>query len=87
MREKELATNIANALNAFGFKGKDFCEAMGREHRTLQQSFTRLCIDWLRYCGDLEEWQYDGRNEASVIVGKIVSEALNERDINNVPLI
>ena len=85
MNAKELATQVAYVINNFSFSYKDFCEAMGREHRTLQQSFTRLCIHWLRYCSELKN--YDGRNEASVIVGKIVAKALDDADIDNVPMV
>ena len=85
MNAKELATQVAYVLNSFGFSNKDFCEEMGREHRTLQQSFTRLCINWLRYCAEMEH--YDDRNRASVMVGKIVAKALDDNDIHNVPMI
>ena len=85
LKEKFLAEAISAELNSFSFNYKDFCEAMSREHRTLQQSFTRLCIHWLRYCSELKN--YDGRNEASVIVGKIVAKALDDADIDNVPMV
>ena len=55
---------VSTMLNDFGFSAKGFCESMAREHRTLQQSFTRLCIEWLQTCADAE-YRYDGRNEAS----------------------
>ena len=84
-KEKFLAEAITTELNSFSFNHRDFCEAMGREHRTLQQSFTRMCIHWLRYCSELEH--YDGRNEMSVRVGKIVAKALDDADIDNVPMI
>lgn len=82
---KELVKNISGALNSFSFNYDEFCRNMGKEHRTLQQSFTRLCIYWLRYCAKLEN--YDGRNEESVRVGKIVTEALDAADIRNVPMV
>lgn len=85
--EKKLAEDIARAINNFGFGYKEFCEAMTREHRTLQQSFTRLCIYWLKTCAELEEYQFDGRNEASVMLGKIVMDALEKNDIHGVPMI
>ena len=85
MNAKELATQVAYVMNSFSFGYKDFCEEMGREHRTLQQSFTRLCIYWLRYCAEMKN--YDGRNEMSVRVGKIVAKALDDADIHNIPMI
>lgn len=85
--EKKLAEDIARAINSFGFGYEEFCKAMTSEHRTLQQSFTRLCIYWLKTCAELEEYQYDGRNEASVMLGKIVMDALEQNDIHGVPMI
>lgn len=35
---------------------------MSTEHRTLQQSFTRLCIEWIKYVAS-DEYRFDGRNE------------------------
>lgn len=84
---KKLVSSITNELNSFSFSEKKFCEEMTLEHRTLQQSFTRLCIAWLRYCAALEDWQVDGRNEASVRVGKIVSDALDDAGVGSVPLV
>ena len=85
IKEKKLAEDIARAINNFGFGYEEFCKAMTSEHRTLQQSFTRLCIYWLKTCAELE--YYDGRNEASVMLGKIVMDALEQNDIHGVPMI
>lgn len=43
---------------------KSFAGEMAREHRTLQQNFTRLCVAWLEHLAS--EDHYDLRNEASV---------------------
>jgi hypothetical protein len=37
---------------------------MGKDHRTLQQSFTKLCLKWIEYVGS-EEYHFDGRNQDS----------------------
>ena len=37
---------------------------MSRQHRTLQQNFTRLCLKWLEYVAS-DEYRTDGRNEQS----------------------
>lgn len=68
-REKELANEIGNKLNSMSFSNKVFCEFFSREHRTLQQSFTSLCIDWLKYCAS-DDYPRDERNEAAHIVAK-----------------
>lgn len=65
---KELTNDITNYVNSFN-KGKEFCEAMSSEHRTLQQSFTRLCFEWLQHCAS-DEYQTDRRNEATHNISK-----------------
>ena len=69
-KEKQLATTITDALNG-RFGSKEFCEAMSREHRYLQNEFTRLCLEWLEKCSEMyEQGNYDGRNEFSCKIGK-----------------
>ena len=63
-KDNKNVETVSTMLNDFGFSAKGFCESMTREHRTLQQSFTRLCIEWLQTYADAE-YRYDGRNEAS----------------------
>ena len=79
MNAKELARATADAVNSFSFNGKDFCQQMEHEHRTLQQSFTRLCFDWIKYCSEMEH--FDGRNEASVMACKKLREVIEAEDI------
>lgn len=85
--EAGLAKLCTRAVNSFSFRYKEFCKAMSLEHRTLQQSFTRLCIEWLRFCADLEDWQTDPRNEASVRASRIIKKALEDAEIGNLPLV
>lgn len=61
---KELVQDITDYLNTFNSKETEFCEAMSCEHRTLQQNFTRLCLQWIEYCAS-HEYRFDGRNEQS----------------------
>ena len=68
---QENVNNVSRMLNNFGFNNDAFCELMTREHRTLQQSFTRLCIAWLATCAS-DDYRYDGRNEASHEVAKML---------------
>lgn len=69
-KEKQLASHITDALNGC-FDPKVFCEAMSREHRTLQHDFTNLCLNWLDQCRKMyNEGNYDGRNEHSCLMGK-----------------
>ena len=83
--EKENVQNVSSMLNSFSFNTKEFCELMCREHRTLQQSFTRLCIEWLCTCAS-DEYRYDGRNEASHIVAKALIES-QDADFIGLPFI
>jgi len=64
---EELVKYVSNCVN-YSIDNKKFAERFGREHRTLQQSFTRLCMEWVRYLAKQEN--YDARNEASVKLAK-----------------
>lgn len=75
-RNKQNAERVAEMLNVFGFDNDGFCDAMCRQHRTLQQNFTRLCIAWLATCAS-DDYRYDGRNEASHEVAKAL---INSQD-------
>lgn len=74
--EEELAEIFTNAVNSYSFRNKKFTNKMLQQHRTLQQSFTGLCLDWLITLADVES--YDLRNEASVKVAKKIKECLGE---------
>lgn len=69
--------NVTDYLNSFSNKNEAFIKEMCREHRTLQQSFTRLCLQWLEHCAS-EEYNYDGRNEASHKVSSEVIEGFRD---------
>jgi len=74
---KILADQMTNFVNSFGNKNKEFIEAMCNEHRTLQQSFTRLCLQWIEHCAT-DEYRTDGRNEATHKVSKQLVERYQE---------
>lgn len=61
---KKLVSRITDFVNSYSLKSEQFCDAMSQEHRTLQQSFTRLCLKWIEYVAD-NEYRTDGRNETS----------------------
>lgn len=85
-REQEFAARCAEAVNPMNFSTKIFCEALGRQHRTLQQNFTRVCLAWIKYLASLEEGEYDLRNEASVKTSRNILEKVGEYNLN-LPLI
>ena len=72
------ATNVVNTLfnglNTMGFDPKPYVNLMCRQHRTLQQSFTRLCFAWLKTVAS-DGYGYDGRNEASHLAAKAIQDA------------
>ena len=74
---KEVVNNVTDYLNSFGNKNKEFIQEMNREHRTLQQNFTKLCMAWLENCAS-EEYRFDGRNEASHNVSKEMVEGFRD---------
>lgn len=77
---KEASLQISNMVNKLDFDPVKFCQLYRGEHRTLQQSFTRLCVEWLRTCGS-DDYTYDLRNEASHTIGKAVSEVLENHSV------
>lgn len=77
----EAARQVSDFLNVLGVNTRQtaFIAAMGREHRTLQQGFTQLCVDWLRECArKLEARDFDLRNEASCRLGAKFVEAAGD---------
>lgn len=81
---KESARKIGDLFNCYGFGAKDVAEYIAQtEHRTIQQSITRFCIEWLKVCAS-EDYGYDGRNEASHIVAK---ELLDGKEVRGLPFI
>ena len=62
--ETENVRKVSDMLNSFSFDPEDFCKEFSKEHRTIQQNFTRLCVHWLCTCAS-DDYRYDGRNEAS----------------------
>ena len=62
--ETENVRKVSDMLNSFSFDPESFCKEFTKEHRTIQQNFTRLCIHWLCTCAS-DDYRYDGRNESS----------------------
>lgn len=75
---KELVQDITDYLNTFNSKEKEFCEAMSCEHRTLQQSFTKLCLQWIEHCASVE-YRTDGRNEQSQKIARELLEGFKQK--------
>ena len=66
----EASDTMGRLVNSYSSEGGEaFIKRMSCEHRTLQQSFTRLCLKWLEHVAS-EEYRTDGRNEDSKKVAK-----------------
>jgi len=78
---KEVAQKISEYLNTFGVKRNinSLVEELEKEHPTLQQSFTQLCISWLQNLAKRE--YFDDRNKASVNLARKILQNLNKEDL------
>ena len=74
-RDIEMAEKMSNYVNCMSTDYEDFVKTMKCSHRTLQQNFTKLCIEWLKSLSEQE--YYDDRNEASVLFAKSIKEQLD----------
>lgn len=67
-RVKEQAEVISNIMNTGTFSSYARCREtalqLTREHKTLQQNFTRFCLAWLNTVAS-DDYRADGRNEDS----------------------
>ncbi len=75
MREKEnqavqIANDLLDFVNVYGYQSRAFAETICRGHRTLQQSVMRLFMETIR---QLSEVPYDERNEATVALAKEIT--------------
>lgn len=62
---EETVQTITDYVNTYASnKSEVFNAAMSNEHRTLQQSFTKLCLGWIEHVAS-PEYRTDLRNEAS----------------------
>jgi hypothetical protein len=77
---KELVQEITDYVNTYSNKGEEFSQAMSCEHRTLQQSFTRLCLSWLEHCAS-DEYRTDGRNEQSQKIARVLLDGFKDKQI------
>ena len=77
---KQLVSEISGYVNSFNDKGKEFADAMSCEHRTLQQSFTKLCLQWLEHCAS-DEYRTDARNMQSQKIAKELLDGFRNKQI------
>ena len=81
MTAVEVAKEVSSLINSMSDGPTEvFLDEMNHDHRTLQQSFTKLCVKWLELQAAKEDGQFDGRNEASIELSKKFVERLDEAD-------
>lgn len=74
---KRAQNTVSDVLNNFGFNPELFCEEMAKDHRTLQQNFTRLCFAWIKKCAE-EDYRHDERNRASHVKCKEIVDTMSK---------
>ena len=73
---QKVVEEVTDVVNSFGDdKMNTFIRQMTFQHRTLQQSFTRLCLKWIETVAS-DEYRYDGRNQHSHDLCKKVVETM-----------
>ena len=78
-KPKFTADAIDGFVNDFGFADDLVAETMANNHPTLQQSFMRLCLKFIKRMSEKKYW--DGRNEASVKTAQKIMEAFGDEPI------
>ena len=73
---KQNADEVSNMLNSLGFIPEKFCVEVAKDHRTIQQNFTRLCFVWIKLCAS-DEYRHDERNRASHIKCKAIVDTMS----------
>lgn len=74
---QRLVEKITDFVNSYNIAEDDFISTMELEHRTLQQSFTRLCLKWLQHCAS-NDYRYDDRNKGAHDVSKELVKAFTD---------
>ena len=76
---KELAYTVSRTINTFSDREviKDFINEFSTEHRTLQQVFTRMCLEWLYKLSTYKDYDYDLRNHDSVKIAKQIDQLID----------
>jgi len=67
--------DVMSLVNTFDTRqvSEIFINKVSRDHRSLQQSFTQLCLRWIEHCAS-DEYRTDLRNEDSKEVAKTLVE-------------
>lgn len=74
----ELAENVLEFVNSFGYDDEAFAETICHGHKTLQQSTMRLFMATIRKMAEVTP---DGRNEATVELAKKIVAIADEHPL------
>lgn len=73
---KKCANEVSDMLCSLGFVPELFCAEMRKDHRTIQQNFTRLCFEWIKTCA-VDDYPTDERNRASHVKCKAIVDTMS----------
>lgn len=79
----EVVSTLMRTVNSLGLPTKEIAQRLIRQHRTLQQCFMRLCVEFIK--AEAEN-SFDARNEQAVKFAKAVVENV-DHDTMLMPLI
>lgn len=74
---KKVVSEMTDYVNTFGDVHTEFVKSMEMEHRTLQQSFTKLCLKWMEHVAS-SEYRFDDRNKQSHETCKLMMELFRD---------
>ena len=80
-KAQHIAEEMSDFVNSFSSDHKGFVSEMGIKHRTLQQSFTKLCLEWIEYVAS-DDYRHDLRNQDSHTTCKAMIEAFQKDNDN-----
>ena len=83
-KAQELAYQMSNFVNSFSSDHQEFISEMNKDHRTLQQSFTKLCLKWIEHCAS-DDYRHDLRNQDSHTTCKKMVRAFQKENDNFLP--
>ncbi len=77
------AREFTNFVNGMGHSVEDFVEQLTmREHRTLQQCSMAIFLGCIESWADKKDGHFDGRNEDTVKISRIIKERLLEEGLD-----
>jgi len=83
-RAEDAVSQISRYVNGMGREPIHFVTAMSNEHRTLQQSFTKLCMAWLEHLAEAPDYEFDLRNQASRDLAKEIFDKVEYLGLPNI---